>query len=166
MVTKVELTEALAAQSVVIQQKLDESVSAIRAEIIDKLTEENKKLHEKIDIQEMKIIDLEKRFEQNLQYQRFSSVLVSGIPMDVQHQNLEGINIKIFNTVCYHTISNRDIVAVHRVSKTSAKVLVKFVNKRDATCLLESKNALAEVDMESIGLGHCEKIFVDEHLTP
>ena len=166
MVTKVELTEALAAQSIEIQQKLDESVSAIRAEIIDKLTEENKKLYEKIEQQDRKIIDLEKRFEQNLQYQRYSSVLVSGIPMDVQHQNLEGIIIKLFNTVCYHIITNRDIVAVHRVSKTSAKVLVKFVNKRDATCLLESKNALAELDVESIGLGNCEKIFVDEHLTP
>ena len=146
MVTKPELTEALSKQAEEIQKKLDESVSKIRGEIIDRLTEEKKKLHDKLDLQEKRITDLEKRFEVNLQYQRFSSVLVSGIPTTVEHQNLEGIVLNIFNSICYHKISQRYIIAVHRVSKSSPKVLVKFVNKRDATSFLDGKIALSNLN--------------------
>ena len=91
MVTAKELTEALSQQSKEIQKKLDDSVLKIREEIIKRLTEENQKLHDRIDKQEKRIVDLEKKVELNLQYQRFSSVLVSGIPMNVEHSNLEGV---------------------------------------------------------------------------
>ena len=166
MVTKAELTEALSEQSQLIKKQLDEGIAEIRKEIIDKLTEEIVKLHEKVNKQENKIIDLEKRLEQNLQYQRSSSILLSGVPLDVQHHELEGIVLRIFNNICYHQISERDIVAVHRVSKSSAKILVKFVNKRDAISLLEGKDALNKLDREKMDLGHCDMLYVEEHLTP
>ena len=173
MVNKQELQEALSQQSdqikVQLEQvkmQLDESVSKIRKEIIDTLSTENKKLHDKISLLEVKIIDMEKKAEVNLQYQRFSSVVISGIPLQIEHSELEGIVITLFNKICHYKITIRDIVAVHRISKTSPRVLVKFVNRRDATSLLDGKVALNNLINDDIGLGHCDKFYVEDHLTP
>ena len=69
MVTKQELQEALANQSSNLKKQLDESVSKIRAEIIDTLQWENKKLTDKIVVHEGKLITMGKNVETNLQYQ-------------------------------------------------------------------------------------------------
>ena len=61
MVTKQELQEALANQSSNLKKQLDENVSKIRAEIIDTLQRENKKLTNKIVVLEGKLIAMEKR---------------------------------------------------------------------------------------------------------
>ena len=61
MVTKQELQEALANQSSNLKKQLDESVSKIRAEIIDTLQCENKKLTNKIVVLEGKLIAMEKK---------------------------------------------------------------------------------------------------------
>ena len=121
-------------------------VSSIRKEIIDTLSQENKKLNEKIIILEDKVLELEKKVEVNLQYQRQSSIVLSGIPQDVEHSKLEEIVLKVFNSICYHTITWRDI--------TSPKVLVKFVNRRDATSFLDGKTTLDKLNNAAIDLAH------------
>ena len=65
-------------QSSNLKKQLDESVSKIRAEIIDTLQCENKKLTDKIVVLEGKLIAMEKKVETNLQYQRGSSIVISG----------------------------------------------------------------------------------------
>lgn len=170
MVTKQELAEALAEQSNTLKSELksalDESISTIRQEIIEKLTVENVKLNSKISTLENKVVALEVKLESNLQYQRSSSVVINGIPMEIEHSLLEGIAIILFNSVCFHSISSKDIIACHRVSKKSSVVLVKFVNKKDAVALLEGKSSIANFDCNLAGLDNNIKLYVDEHLTP
>ena len=95
VLTKVDLDEAFATQNEVLKKNLDtamdvqkkaieklieESINSIRAEIMGKLVDENKKLGNKICVLENKVVELEKSLESNLQYQRKSNVLISGIP--------------------------------------------------------------------------------------
>ena len=166
MVTKQELQEALANQSTNLKKQLDESVSKIRSEIIDTLACEIKKLNDKIVVLEEKLIVMEKKVESNLQYQRGSSVVISGVPITVNHTELEGIAIKLFNEVCENTILPSNIIACHRISKSSARVLVKFVNKKDTISLLGAKLPVNRISNQDIGLGHCDKFFLEDHLTP
>ena len=92
--------------------------------------------------------------------------MVSGIPANIEHEQLEGIFITLFNSVCPHNINSRDIIACHRISLKSASVLVKFVNKKDATSLLNSRKTIDGLNNDSIDLGYCTKFYVEEHLTP
>ena len=166
------LTKALSAQTVSLKTHIDESISAVRNEIINTLHTENKKLKDEITILESKnnkledrITTLEDKLESNLQYQRNQSVIISGIPIEVPHDNLESIVLNIFNNVCFHSISHRDIIACHRLSSKTDSIVVKFLNKKDAIALLQSKLALKQLDKTSIA-PNCINIYVNEHLTP
>ena len=166
------LEAALSSQTVSLKIHIDQSVSAVRNEIINIIQDENKKLKDQItnlefknNMLEDKVIALEGKLESNLQYQRNSSVIINGIPNEVPHNNLEGIVINIFNTVCFHTITDRDIIACHRLSTINDSIVVKFVNKKDATALLQSKVSLKEFVKSQIA-PNCMNIFVNEQLTP
>lgn len=166
------LAKSLADQTTTIKALLDDSISAIRSEIIDTLNHENKKLHDKIsllesrnDALETRIDILESKMESNLQYQRNSCIIISGIPNEIEHKNLEGTVLNIFNKVCLHCINNRDIIACHRLSIKNDSVIVKFVNKKDAVAILNSKLAIKEFDTTTIAPS-CKKLYVNEHLTP
>ena len=164
MVTKAELAEALAAngekQLEAFKNELNEGISKIRSEIIERLTEENSKLKETIVKLDKKVVDLEIKVEANLQYQRFASVVISGIPASIDHRDLEESALKIFNHISNYEITQRDLVAVHRISAKSSRVLCKFLNRRDATCVLDGKGSLVSYDNQG------EAIYVEGHLTP
>ena len=166
VLTKLDLDAAFATQQTVIKAQLDEGISSIRNEIITTLTQENNKLKAKIESLEDKYNTLQTNFEINLQYQRNANIVIDGIPGSIDHDNLENIVVTLFNRVCLHNITERDLVACHRISKKSTSVLVKFVNSKDATALLDSRQTINSLNNDEIGLGHCGKFFVGEHLTP
>lgn len=166
MVTRDELADALATLKVDLKKQLDESIALIRDEIIKRLTDENQNLQTKISALQSRVNELETKFEENLQYQRGCNVVITGFPGTVEHKDLEGTVITLFNSVCFHNISPREIVACHRLSARTNSVIVKFLNKKDATALLKSRLSIKILDLNSVGLGHCDKIYVSEHLTP
>ena len=43
---------------------------------------------------------------------------------------------------------------------------LKFVNKKDAFILLGAKLTVNRISNQDIGLGHCDKFFLGDHLTP
>ena len=166
------IAKALESQTLTLKDHISESISVIRNEIITKLTDENLKLKERINILEIrnneleiKLDTLEIKLESNLQYQRNASVIICGIPREVEHGKLEGTVLNIFNKVCLHHINNRDIVACHRLSATSDSIIVKFVNKKDAVALLGRKIAIKELDTSLIA-PNCNNLYVNEQLTP
>ena len=162
----------LATQTSSLKTHMDESISAIRKEIIGTLQVENQKLKDEIttlqsrnSYLEERVNSLEVKVEVNFQYQRNSSIVIAGIPNEVEHNKLENIVLNIFNKVCFHDINHRDIIACHRLSLKSDNIVVKFVNKKDAIALLGSRIALKELDTSEISQ-HCKNIYVNEHLTP
>ena len=170
MVTKAELTEALNAQSEdiksEIKRELEIRISEVQKNISEEISSEVKIVRSKVEVLEKKVTELEKNLEINHQYQRQNNVLISGIPNHVEHSVLESVVINLFNTVFYHKISGRDIESVHRVSRDSSKTLVKFLNRKDASSLLEAKSVIASMDKGLLENGFSERIQVDVHLTP
>ena len=179
MVNKTELETALANQLTLFNESLDKTLddklAKMKKEIIDEIKNDIKDEIKK-DIQvEIKNeieadlfkneIDLETIIQRNLQYQRKTNVVINGVPNEIDHDSLEQLIIDIFNRVCLHQISSRDIVAVHRISKTSDNVLCKFVNQKDAIALLNSYVAIRNLKFESIGISSTNKIYVNEHLS-
>ena len=111
MVTKKDLMEALAQQSAEINSNMDRTVKKIKEDILLVIKEENDKMNIKIVELENKVVELEKSLKQNLQYQRSSNVVVSGIPANIEHEQLEGIFRTLFNSVCPHNMNSRDLIA-------------------------------------------------------
>ena len=164
--TKKDLDDAFENQKKDIQAMIDSSVSTIKDDIIKTLRDENTKFQEKVSILEDQIWNMEKTMETNFQYQRNCNVIISGIPSTIDHDNLEGIVINLFNNVCHHNITERDIEAVHRISFKSPLVLVKFMNKKDATALVDSRSSIVSYKNDEFGLGESNKLYVEHQLTP
>ena len=124
------------------------------------MTEENSKLKDRIVKLDNEVMELEMEVEANLQYQRFASMVISGISASTDHKDLEKTVLKIFNHISHYEITQRDLVAVHRISANSSRVLSKFLNRRDATCVLEGKGTLTSFENQG------EAIYIEGHLTP
>ena len=154
MVTKDELQNALRNQYTQFKTDLDE----MKTDIINTLSKDNEALSNRVAVIEEKTIELEKAIQSNLQYQRNCNVIISGIPSSIGHKNLELLVITMFNLVCFHQITTRDLMAVHRISAKSNNVLTKFVNSKDAIALLDRNLSLKLLTKETLS--------VSEHLTP
>ena len=62
VLTTKDLEDGFAKQNTTIKTMLDDSIAAIRLEILNHLKVENQKLHKKIDTLEAKVIELEKKY--------------------------------------------------------------------------------------------------------
>ena len=140
----------------------------MKTDIINTLSKDNEALSNRVTVVEEKTIELEKAIQSNLQYQRNCNVTISGIPPSIGHKNLELLVIKKFNLVCFHQITTRDLMAVHRISAKSNNVLNKFVNSKDAIALLDRNLSLKSLTKETLEIEQSEeiKLSVSEHLTP
>ena len=164
MLTKDELQNALKHQYTQFKTDLDE----MKSDIINTLSKDNEALSNRVTVIEEKTIELEKAIQSNLQYQRNCNVIISGIPSSIGHKNLELLVIKMFNLVCFHQITTRDLMAVHRITAKSNNVLIKFVNSNDAIALLDRNLSLKSVTKETLEIEPSEeiKLSVSGHLTP
>ena len=163
MLTKDELQNALNNQYTQFKTDLDE----MKTDIINTISKDNEALSNRVTVRG-KTIELEKAIQSNLHYQRNCNVIISGIPSSIGHKNLELLVIKMFNLVCFHQITTRDLMGVHRISAKSNNVLIKFVNSKDAIALLDRNLSLKSLTKETLEIEQSEKIklSVSEHLTP
>ena len=164
--TQKQLDNALQSQNDKFQQMLDKSLVKLKEDIVIELSADNARLTKEVDELKNKVVELESELQNNFQYQRKNNVVIDGIPADTPHDDLEGIVIKIFNSVCFHSITTRDVVACHRISAKSSSVLTKFVNTKDASTLLDSYVDIDKMINSEVGLSFNNKITVSEHLTP
>ena len=165
VLTKVDLDESLEVFKKEFQVIFDESIIKVQQVITDRLLQENNRLKTEVALLKNTIQDLEKSHQENLQYQRNTNVIIKGISSEVPHAELEKVTLNLFNNVCLHKITERDIVACHRLSMKSNNVIVKFVNKKDAVALKDSYKSIAGLNYEASGLTQCRNLQVDEHLT-
>ena len=74
---------------------INSSIKSIQDTVISNLVQLNKKLQEKVDMLEDKVVSLEAELHANNQYTRQNNLLISDIPEDVEHECLEKIAINI-----------------------------------------------------------------------
>ena len=121
---------------------------------INKLERKVKYLEEELTNQKIDINALN-------QYGRREHLEFVGIKETIKQQDLEEHIIELLTKIGITTISNRDIVAVHRLGKYKRgkhrNVIVKFLNRKDTKIVYKNRNKLKRLP---------ERIFVIENLCP
>ena len=176
MVTKQELQDAIDKLSASLngdfQRLLAQSIDVLKTTIIDNLKKSNEELQKKVSKLEAEIINLKsenveqvKRTEASFQHGRLEQMIISGLPDDIPHEQLENKCISVVNAIKNYPVSARDISACHRVGKNNDTIL-RFVNRKDVEDCLTNRSKLKDFDRASVGLNPNAKIFVSENLSP
>ena len=176
MVTKEELEESITRLNETLttnfKKLLTDSIDELKNTIIDNLKKSNELLQIKVKSLESEIlvikndqIELTKRSGASFQHARLEQIIISGIPENVSHEELEGKSIVILNQIKNHHVTSRDVAACHRVGKKHDTIL-RFVNRKDAEDSLENSKKLENIDREAVGLDPDAKIYINANLSP
>jgi hypothetical protein len=110
------------------------------------------------DIEQLKSENhkLDVRLVQAEQYSRRESLVFSGVPAVIPHENLEKVMLAVMMCLGFKDITYDDIVACHRLwsspdSREPAKVIVKFTNRKVVEWSLAHPENLAIVK-QTLGL--------------
>ena len=110
---------------------MNDSINELKSTLIKNLVESNKLLQGEVNTLKDTVIKLETDLQVNLQYNRQNNFLISGIPKEVVHSDLENIALnimKVSNTESL--ITSRDVAACHRISIRFTDVIVRMVNRK------------------------------------
>ena len=146
-------------------------MQSIKDTIIHQLVESNKFLQEKVASLEKRVVQLEIDHQTSAQYNRQNNLLISGIPPEVKHENLEEIAVNILNKCNAPDIVNkRDFAACHRISEKSDDVVCRLINRKDVEAALNNRgklnNLTDQVKGELALPPATSKIYLNVHLTP
>ena len=113
-----------------------------------------------------RVMKIERNLSQQLQYSRRECVEFVNVPESIPQKDLEAKVIDMF-AVAGTKVYPRDFHAVHRIRGKT--VIVKLVNRKDASFILRNKKELrnlSEKNRGKLGVGANTKIFVNESLCP
>ena len=86
---------------------------------------------------------------------------ITGIPQNIEHNQLEGKVIQVLNKVGYNIISD-NIEACHRISSKNNRVIIKFSRRKDCQQILPVRKDLKNVNMVYVGLPENTRLFVTQ----
>ena len=116
-----------------------------------------------------RLFNLEKKCSANDQYSRRNNVEIAGIPDSLPDNLLED---KVIEILEYLNISlvYWDIEACHRLKKSlnspsPARVIVRFVNRKNTLLALTRRKSLKDINLKSDGNNNLNnKVFINENL--
>lgn len=157
------ITEQLAATSLSVK----EDIAQIRSVVIARLEQDNRKLRSRVTHLEKRVLENEKRQNQQEQHARKIYFEVAGIPNSVTQDNLKATLVKIFNTGGI-TSNESDIEVTHRLhSKSETKNVIVKARRDFVDSVFKAKKKLLEVGRGGdLNFGPNNKLFVNEHLSP
>ena len=114
------------------------------------LNQNNKKLNTEIDNLNDEIYYMDCRVIENNQYARRESVIISGIPDNIEQRHLEENVLFILRSIGLTSLSSYNISACHRLAKKNndrypAQTIVRFTNRKIVHFCLENRNRLLEL---------------------
>ena len=98
------------------------------------------------------------------QYGRLENVEVSGIPADVQKDDLENKVISIGAAIDV-TLAPSDISACHRLGN-STSTIVRFLNRKKADALFSNARKLKDLDLSGVLGGAHAPVYINPNLCP
>ena len=149
-----------------------ETKESNNAKAIVDLQNENRSLKNRVqelesyqDDVDSRLVDAEKSVLGLEQYTRRENFEISGIPIDIPHEELKDRVIKLTNSICEPAVPivAKDIHACHRLKTENgqAAVIVRMVNREDTVSVLKSKKKLSVKSQE---LGYHEPLYISENL--
>ena len=114
------------------------------------LNHNNKQLNTEIDNLYDEIYYMDCRVIENNQYARRESVIISGIPDNIEQRHLEENVLVILRSIGLSSLSSYHISACHRLAKKKndrypAQTIVRFTNRKIVHLCLENRNRLLEL---------------------
>ena len=142
---------------------LHDEVMNIKDSLIAKLQTENSNL-------KSRLYDIEKEFAKNQNHQRRNNLVISGIPVEVEAEDLEPTVTSILSALDI-TVTRNDINGIRRLRSYNEAMdnkitIVSFTNRRVAEEALANRKKLMEVDMEQIELPADTEIYIKENVCP
>ena len=133
-------------------------------EKIQKNQEENKNERSNFNNELLvkRFIAVEKENYELQQYSRRDSLEVVGIPQTIPDEALEAKTCELFSKLDV-SISPNDIQACHRLYDKN-RIIVKFINRKSAFAILQSREKLKRVNPEDIGLAGSPRFYINESL--
>ena len=139
---------------------LSTKMDALSAEV-DKLKESKSNHSPDID---KRISDIEKELYRQQQYSRRDCIEITGIPENIADGNaLEAKSIEILKSIDV-PLRHKDISACHRLPK--GKVIIKFINRKDAVECLKVRKKMKTTDKKIFGFDASNAIYINESLCP
>ena len=140
-----------------------EELVKIIVDLNEKITKIQNDYHK---ITNLRLYNLERNAYMNAQYLRRDTFEITGIPADIDNENIEDQVIEILNkdlkvNVNRQPIKKIDIHASHRFGKKD-KVIVKVVNRKFAEQAIRNGKKLKN----SKRYGESTKLFINESLIP
>lgn len=136
------------------------------------LLEENSKLKATIEVSrnvtnllKTKITALETQQNKTDQYSRRECLEISGIPRDIDNDDLESKSLEIFKSIGVN-LSPEKIHACHRIGRKGETTIIKLVNRKDVQLILANKKKLKDTDKTRLGFENGTKVFINESLCP
>ena len=167
MVSKTDFDKGLAGLKSELKEFIDQSISQLREQVIDNLIQANLQLQGNVTLLENKVNNLQLELQASFQYNRLNNVVISGIPSNVEHKDLQKAALGIMNTCLEVPITGRDFEACHRISQKSQDVVCRLVNRRDVEEALDNGKKLKNIDNAKVGLPpNTGGLFMNTHLTP
>ena len=109
------------------------------------------------------VTELQRQCWANAQYSRTECLEITGIPQNIEHNQLEDKVIQVLNKVGCNIISD-NVEARHRISSKNDRVVIKFSRRKDYQQVLSVKKDLKNLNMVDVGLPEHTRLFVNQRL--
>ena len=129
-----------------------------------------KKEVDKLNVDDSRIVELEKEAFRTAEYVNYDSLEISKIPLGIPDDELTGVMLKVLNSLRPDEVplTPAQLHACHRRQGkyNRENVLVKMVWRGDAYFLLRHAKNLKDKVLTDIDERLSKPIFINEHLTP
>ena len=114
------------------------------------LNKNNKKINFEIDYLNEEMYNMDVKIIENNQYARRESIIISGIPENIDQRHLEENVLLILRSIGLTSITSFNISACHRLAKKKndrypAQTIVRFTNRKITNFCLENRDRLLEL---------------------
>ena len=159
--TKTSLKDAITRSAADIQK----DIAHIRGHIITKLMVENSDLRTRVSYLERRFLSLEKTTNKIEQNHRKSNLEFSGIPRDVNDDQLKQTVADIINDITEENITTKDIEACHRLqTKQNPKPTIIRANRSLLEKVRKNRKSLRGIG-DRLKFPPHTKIFVNDNLS-
>ena len=143
-----------------LEGKLEDAITSIKDTVIKRLQEDNNALRQRLR-------EVERKLENNLQYQRRNNIIIDGLPANIPANQLENRSLQLFASIGVDMVLG-DIEACHPLpaKKGLAPVIVKVVNRKHAELAIKNRSKLKDSDKSFLGSNFHGNLFINNHLTP
>ena len=147
--------------------EIHDEIIGVRNHVMNVLQNENRKLRNRVQTLESRVLSMEKTMSRIDQNHRKNNFEISGIPQNVNHTDLKATVVNMVNTISEDKITINDVEACHRLGshKTPAPTIVRM-SRNLVDSVMKNKRNLVGIDKKLNNLPDGTKLYINHNLSP